>query len=168
MGKSYSGAVALQAAVDAPPRVRTLALLEPALLFVPSAARFAEAVAPIVQRYASGDPAGAIEDFMALVWGRDWRVNLEQRVPGGSGQAERDTAVAFEASNARLVTQLVLYLGGTDSGPLFAEIRDLVRAWFPQTEDQMLAGANHSFPITHPTQVADLLATFFARHPLAA
>jgi pimeloyl-ACP methyl ester carboxylesterase len=73
VGKSYGGAVALQVAADAPATVHTLALLEPGLLFVPSAAQFAETVTPIIQRYTSGDPAGAIADFMALFWGRDWR-----------------------------------------------------------------------------------------------
>ena len=40
-GRSYGGAVAVQLAVDAPNLVHSLALLEPALLAVPSAAQFA-------------------------------------------------------------------------------------------------------------------------------
>lgn len=180
VGKSYGGVVALQVAADATETVHTLALLEPALLVVPSAVGFAEAATPIVGRYMSGDSAGAIDDFMALVWGREWRANLEQRVPGGGEQAEKDAMTVFEsdlpalrdwrfeAGDARSITQPMLYLGGTESGPLFDDIRNLVRSWFPHAQDKVLTGANHSFPITHPMEVAISLATFFARHPLPA
>lgn len=60
----------------------------------------------------------------------------------------------------------MLHIGGSDSGPLFAEVRDLVRAWLPQTEDVVLAGADHSLAITHPTEVAAVLVAFLQRHPV--
>ena len=38
----------------------------------------------------------------------------------------------------------MLQISGSDSGPWFAEVRDLVLAWLPQTEDVLLTGADHS------------------------
>jgi pimeloyl-ACP methyl ester carboxylesterase len=177
-GKSYGGAVALQLAVDAPDLVHSLALLEPALLAVPSAAQVAEAVAPIGRTYAAGDAAAAVDAFMALVWGPSWRDWVERRVPGGGTQGERDAAATFEsdlpalqawrfdAEDAQRVDVPVLLVSGTASGPLFEEIRDLVHAWFPQTEEELLADANHGFPITHPRELATALAAFLRRHPV--
>jgi len=178
-GKSYGGAVAVQLAVDAPGLVHSLALLEPALLAVPSATQFAEAVDPIGQTYAAGDAAAAVDAFMSLVWNPGWRESVERRVPGSGTQAERDAAALFEsdlpaiqtwrvgAEDVRRVEVPVLFVTGSASGPLFEEIRDLVHAWFPQAEDVVVADANHGFPISHPHEVAAGLAAFLRRHPLA-
>jgi pimeloyl-ACP methyl ester carboxylesterase len=178
-GKSYGGPVALQLAVDAPDLVHSLALLEPALLAVPSAAQVAEAIAPIGRTYAAGDAAAAVDAFMVSVWGPSWRDWVERRVPGGGTQAEQDAAAIFEsdlpalqtwrfgAEDARRVDMPVLLVVGSASGPLFDEIRDLVHAWFPQTEEAVLADANHAFPITHPRELAAGLVAFLRRHPVS-
>ena len=178
VGHSYGGAVVLQLAVDAPDLVHSLALLEPALLGVPSAAQLDEAFNPIGQAYASGDAAAAVDGFMRMFGGPSWRDSVERRVPGGAAQAERDAAATFEsdvpaleawqfgADQARRVRAPVLLVTGAASGVLFEEIHDLVHALLPQTEDMLLAGANHIFTVTHPRELAAGLAAFLRRHPL--
>jgi pimeloyl-ACP methyl ester carboxylesterase len=116
-----------------------------------------------------------MDAFMALVWGPSWRDLLERRVPGGGTQVERDAAATFEsdlpalqswrfdAEDAQRIDGPVLLVSGSASGPLFEEIRDLVHAWFPQTEEELLADANHGFPITHPRELAAALAVFLRR-----
>jgi pimeloyl-ACP methyl ester carboxylesterase len=180
VGVSYSCAVAMQLAVDAPASVQSLALLEPPPVAVPSAQQFLQAVAPIVATYHAGDPAGAVDLLMTLVAGRDWRAMMARRVPGGPQQMEKDAASFFEsdwpallswrfgAEEARRITQPVLHIGGSESGRFFAEVRDLVRAWLPQTEDVVLAGADHSLALTHPAEVAAAVVTFLRRHPIPA
>src|SRR5262245_10132488 len=63
VGHSYGGAIALQLALDAPEVVHSLALLEPALLMVPSAQQFMEAMGPVFQLYEAGNKTGAVDGF---------------------------------------------------------------------------------------------------------
>lgn len=71
-----------------------------------------------------------------------------------------------DADAARGITQPTLDIGGAESGPLFAEVRELVLSWLPQVEDIVLAGADHSLAMTHPAEVAAALAGFLRRHPV--
>jgi len=43
----------------------------------------------------------------------------------------------------------------------------LVRRWLPQAEPFVLPGATHTLPMQNPRGLAEALAGFFARHPLA-
>lgn len=177
VGVSYSGAVALQLALDAPASVHSLALLEPPPVHVPSAAQFLAVNAELRQDYQSRGAAAALDGFLTQVIGSDWWVAIEDAVPGGGQQLETDTPTFFEtdlpallawrfdAEDARRITQPVVHIGGSDSGPLFAEVRDLVLAWLPQAEDVVLAGADHSLAITHPAEVATALVDFLQRNP---
>jgi pimeloyl-ACP methyl ester carboxylesterase len=180
VGHSYGGCIALQLAADAPELVHTLALFEPALLIGTGAAQFLEAMGPIFARYAAGDRAGAGEAFLAAVDGPDWRSEISRTVPGGPEQALKDVASVFEsdlpslsewqfgADEAARIDQPVFYLGGSDSLPLVAEVHDLVHAWLPQTEDDVLPAANHLLHMRDPAGAASRLADFLKRHPVAA
>src|SRR5690349_17953707 len=61
VGHSAGGPIALRLALDAPEFVHSLALLEPALMDVPSGPLFAEAVGPAFRIYQAGDKAGATD-----------------------------------------------------------------------------------------------------------
>lgn len=58
VGYSYGGPIVLQLTLDTPEVVHSLSLLEPALMIVPSAQQFMEAVGPIAQMYEAGDKTG--------------------------------------------------------------------------------------------------------------
>ena len=179
VGQSYAGAVALQLAVNAPEVVATLALFEPALLAVPSARQFSEALGPIFDRYGSGDRVGAVNAFFAAVGGADWRCHVGSTVPGGLELAENDAATVFEsdlpslqtwefgAEEAAKINQPVLYVLGSDSPPVFGEGRDLLHSWLPRTEDAVLACATHMLQMDRPADAAAALADFLKRHPVA-
>jgi pimeloyl-ACP methyl ester carboxylesterase len=125
-------------------------------------------------------PGTALEEFMALVVGPDWRSDVEQRVPGAAVQMEHDRATFFDtdlpallawnftAEDADRVSCPVLHVSGTRSGPWFAEVRELILTWLPQAEDVLLAGADHSLALTHAPEIADALADFLDRHPITA
>ena len=66
VGHSSSANIALQLALDAPDMVQSLALLEPALMSVPSAAVSRKFVGEAVGRYRAGDRVGAIDIFYAV------------------------------------------------------------------------------------------------------
>jgi pimeloyl-ACP methyl ester carboxylesterase len=178
VGFSYSGAVALQMAADSPTCVHSLVLLEPPPVHVPSAARFFAANAQLVEDHHARGPAVALDRFLTRVIGRDWRAAIERTLPGAAEQMQQDTDTFFDtdlpallawrfgANDARRITQPVLHIGGSESGQLFAEVRDLMLAWLPQADDAVLAGADHSLALTHPAQVAAALVAFLRRHPI--
>lgn len=180
VGYSYSGAVSLQLAVDAAEHVQTLTLIEPPPVHVPSAPEFRAANAQLREARRARGPATALDEFLTLVIGPDWRTEVEQRLPGAAEQMQRDTATffdtdlpallswRFDAEDAGRIACPVLQISGSDSGPWFAEVRELVLTWLPQTEDVLLTGADHSLALTHTPQVADALADFLGRHPINA
>lgn len=180
VGYSYSGAVGMQLAVDAAEHVHTLTLIEPPPVHVPSAAEFRAANAQLQEARRARGPGTALEEFLALAIGPDWRTEVEQRLPGAAEQMQRDTTTffdtdlpallswRFDAEDARRVTCPVLHISGSDSGPWFAEVRDLVLTWLPQAEDVLLTGADHSLALTHTPQIADALADFLDRHAILA
>lgn len=178
VGSSYSGAVGLQLAVDAAEHVHTLTLLEPPPVHVPSAPEFRAANAGLQEARRARGPDAALDEFLTLVIGPQWRTEIEQRLPGAAEQMQRDATTffdtdlpallswQFDAEDARRVTCAVLHIGGADSGQWFAEVRDLVLAWLPRAEDVVITGADHSLTITHTPQIADALVDFLGRHPI--
>jgi pimeloyl-ACP methyl ester carboxylesterase len=181
VGHSYGGVIALQLALDAPTTVNSLALLEPALLGVPSAQQFMEAMGPVAGMYQAGDKAGAVEAFLRAVVGPDYRRTLDEAVPGGYEQAVRDADTffaqempalqewRFTRDEAQGIKQPVLAVLGADSAavwPGFGEGHELVREWFPQAEGFTLPGATHGLQMQNPRALSEALAAFFARHPL--
>jgi 3-oxoadipate enol-lactonase len=179
VGHSYSGDIALQMALDAPDFVRSLVLLEPAIMMVPGAQAFVEAVQPAVDSYVSGDVAGAVDKFLSVVGGPDWKATVAGTIPGGPEQAERDGRTFFEvefpslekwgfdAAVAKRIDQPVLYVIGTDTDPLFEEGKELLKSWLPQMEELVIEGANHLLQIVDPEPIAKGIAEFLGRQPVS-
>lgn len=178
VGLSYSAAVALQLAADAPARVHTLTLLEPPPVHTPSAAEFRAANDRLQRTRRVSGPAAALDAFLSLLIGPGWRQDMDRRLPGSVTQMRRDATTFFDTdmpallrwrfgpADARRIGCPVLYIGGTDSGPWFAEVRELVRRWLPSADDAVVQGADHSLAMTHAREVAHHLVTFVRRHPL--
>jgi len=177
-GHSYGGVTALQLALDAPDAVHSLALLEPPLA-VPSAEAFFANLPPIAERYASGDKAGAIDAFSALVMGPDCRQAIDQRLAAGwFEQAVNDSGTFFEIEvpalgnwqltedKAKALTQPVLAVVGSDSAEFFQEGHELLQKWFPNAEAFVLPGATHALQMQNPRPLAEALAAFLARNPM--
>src|SRR5918911_414356 len=96
VGHSYGGAIAVQLALDAPALVHTLALLEPGLLKVPSAAAFFEQLAPVMESYQRGESASAVDLFLQGVGRPNAREIVERAVPGCFEQAIQDADTFFQ------------------------------------------------------------------------
>lgn len=174
VGLSYSCAVALQLAADAPERVRSLVLVEPPPVHVASAGEFRAANDRLLRVRRDRGPGAALEEFLALVIGPTWRDDAERAMPGSAAQMEHDVATFFDTDlpallawefgpdDARRVACPVLHVGGTASGPWFAEVRELVLRWFPGAGDVLVEDADHSLALTHPRAVADAVTAFLA------
>lgn len=179
VGLSYSGAVGMQLAADAPDAVHSLTLIEPPPVHVPSAPEFRAANERLfAARHARG-PEVALDEFLTRVIGPDWRTDMERHVPGSAEQTRRDARTFFDvdlpallewrfsAQDATRIRCPILHIGGSNSGPWFAEVRRLVLDWFPGAEDVVVAGADHSLAITHTGQVAEAIDSFLRRHPMS-
>src|SRR2546428_8247156 len=181
VGHSYGGAIALQLALDAPNVVHSLALLEPALLTVPSAPQFLEALEPVLQMYEAGNKTGAVDHFLQAVVGPEYRHVLDRVLPGVFAQAVADADTffrielpaleqwSFTQAEARRLMQSGLAVLGADSHTLWpgwVEVHQLVQAWLPQAEAFVLEGTTHGLQLMNPQGMAAGLASFFARHPL--
>jgi pimeloyl-ACP methyl ester carboxylesterase len=176
IGHSYGAVTALQLTCKAPSVVHSLVLLEPPKT-TEGTGRF-EVFEPLIAQHRSGDANGAVDAFMALVGGPDWRTEVQRTVPGGPEQAETDAATFFEvelpalgawtfnADQARRLSQPVLYIVGSESGPHFDRAKEAFQSTVTQTEAVVLPGLNHLLPMRNPHVVAALIADFLARHPL--
>ena len=184
VGHSYGGAIALQLALDAPGRVASLALLEPAGIAAPSGEVFMqEVLAPSGERYARGDKFGAVELFLQGVCGPGMREVADQALPSGAydlAAADADTFFLIEGpalgewrfgpAEAARITQPVLLVLGSDSNavtPTFGEMNAALATWLPRAESVELPGTTHALQMMNPAGTARLLTTFFARHPVA-
>ena len=183
VGHSSSATIALQLALDFPAAVQTLVSMEAARP-VPSTelqAWFIQTyIQPAVQSYRAGDTAGAVDTFFRGVFGEGYGQALERGLPGSFDQAvaEADSFFgqelpalqqwAFTEDDARRITQPVLLVLGGSSTPTFPERRDVLLSWLPDAEPLDLPDTRHLLHVERPAAVAEALAGFFARHPIAA
>jgi pimeloyl-ACP methyl ester carboxylesterase len=166
----------MQLAADAPEKVHSLTLIEPPPVHVPRAPEFRAANEQLFAARRARGLDAALEEFLTQVIGTPWRTDMERLLP--VEQTRRDSRTFFDvdmpallawhfsAEDADRIKCPVLHVGGTASGPWFAEVRRLILDWFPDAEDVLVDGADHSLAITHTAQVAAALNSFMRRHPM--
>ena len=180
VGHSSSAVLALQLALDAPEAVQTLALMEPARPTPPTetqAAFVRECVEPAIGRYRAGDRRAAIDTFFRGVFGPDYRVSLDEGLPGAFDEAVAGADAffgqelpalqqwSFTEEDAKRIEVPVLAVLGQNTAPTFPERHELLLAWLPTVEPFELAGATHLLHVQQPRGMAEALASFFSRHP---
>lgn len=178
VGLSFSGAIGLQLAHDRPEAVHTLTLIEPPPVHTPSAGEFRSANDRLLESRRTRGPQAALDEFLTLVIGPGWRDEAEAQLPGSVGQMEADARTFFDvdlgallswqftAEEAAQISCPVLYVGGTDSGAWFAEVRQLMLEWLPHAGDVVIDGADHSLALTHARQLSEAIANFIADYPM--
>lgn len=178
VGVSYSAAVALQLALTTNTPVHTLTVIEPPPLYVSKAEEFVAANNELLQLHRTFGASYALDNFLTRLMGRNWREDLEEKVPSAVEQVERDATTFFETDipalltwefsreAADLIRQPTLHIGGTNSGPWFAEVREQMLDWLPAPEDVLIDGADHNLAATHPTRIAQEIAEFISRYPI--
>jgi pimeloyl-ACP methyl ester carboxylesterase len=174
VGHSYGALVALQLAIDAPERVRSVALLEPAARGISRSEQVAAALEPVVAAYRSGDKAGAVDGFLRHVCGDGYRAELDRVIPGAFGEALDEADLFFQAempavqrwsfgpADAAHVTQPVLNVLGAESVPRFVDGSELVQSWCPRAERLSVPDAGHLMMVQNPTGLAQGLKRFLA------
>ena len=181
VGHSYGGIVTLQLALDIPGVVHSLALLEPGLMVGASAQGYRESLARGVERYREAGAAVVVDEFLEARW-PGYRATLEGVLPGAYAQAVADAETWFEReasgqlawrfgeAEVRRISRPTLSVLGGQSDALwsrFGETHRLLLGWLPHAEGFVLPGATHFMQIENPRGMAEALAAFWARHPLA-
>ena len=181
VGLSSGGLIAMQLALDAPERVRSLVLLEPALgsHFTSGLSlrdRFYFMLALV--RAALGNHASAAAAFLNYAAGPDWREHTALTVPDGADQAERAgrgfhevelpsvSAFEWDGDRAARISQPVLWIHGGESVLSVDIAAQLVPTWFPEAEFVVVPGATHLLSIHKPGAVAEAVARFLPKHQL--
>ncbi len=180
VGHSGGGLFGTELAIQAPGLVHSLTVLEPAIMPSEMLAPFLESLAPAVAAVRAGDPAKAVDIFLSMVGGPDWRADVDAKLPGGAEQAERDAATFFEIEvpgwpkwistfdrdKASRVMPPVLYGIGSESIPGRDASRQYFKSLVAQTEEVVIPGVDHSMLTTGPKLVAAAVADFLSRHPM--
>ena len=163
--------------------VHSLALLEPALMVGTSAQGYRESLARGEERYREAGAAAVMDEFLQARWpGPGYRAVLDRVRPGAFAQAVDDAGTWFERelpgqlcwrfgeAEARRISQPTLSVLGGESDALwsrFGETHRLLLTWLPHAEGFVLPGTTHFMLLQDPQGMAETLAAFWARHPLA-
>jgi pimeloyl-ACP methyl ester carboxylesterase len=181
VGHSFGGAIALELARRTPEVVRSLCLLEPALMVGPSAHAYRESLLAGRNRYRAEGASAVMDDFLRARWPDYSRDALEQAIPGAHRQALDDAHAAFEfdigltdwtfsEDDARRIACPTLVVLGGDSPklhPRFEETYQCLLAWMPRAEGVVVPAATHFLWIERPATsrlLAHTLHAFLARH----
>ncbi len=181
VGLSSGGVIAMQLALDAPERVHSLVLLEPALRsHFAGGLSFRDGfyVALALARATLGNHASGADAFLRFAGGPDWREHTALTVPGAAEQAERagrgffeverPSVSAFEwnGDRAARISQPVLWVHGGESVLSVDIAGQLVPTWFPEAEFVVLPNVTHLLPMHKPRAVAEAVARFLPKHGL--
>jgi len=174
VGHSASACICLQIALDVPEIVHSVAVLEPALMAVPSPPEVPRAL----ELYRAGDRLAAIETFLHGTCGSRARAVLANALPDAFQQALADADTffgqelpalrqwVFARAEAQRITQPVLAVVGEHSDDRFHQRQKLLLDWLPVVEPYVLSNAGHLLHLDNGRDMAQALADFFARHSI--
>ena len=171
--------IALQLAFDRPDLVSRLVLSEPPLIdplldpvdLDQVHAALGPALEAASAAAARGDLRAAFDTFMTAVCGAGYRSVLEHVLdPEALARAERDAAFFFTnempaagrwkpGDLSRLTVPVLLVQGGASPGPTHRLITRLAAA-LPDARTATIDGADHLLPLTHPAELAQLMASW--------
>jgi pimeloyl-ACP methyl ester carboxylesterase len=177
VGHSFGGAVALQLALQEPDLVRSLALLEPALMVGATGGSYRESLQMAIDSYSDANAAAVVNGFLEARW-PGYRAAVEEVLPGALEQAVADAGTtleselpglldwSFDEAEARRIRQPALVVLGSESDALwarFGETHRLLLGWLPHSEGFVLPRATHFLQVQNPDDMAEALSNFYAR-----
>lgn len=164
IGHSLGATVALRIAVAAPEAVRSLTLIEP-VLFAAAPDTAQDMLDDQMQAALDeGDEQAAARAFLAI-WGGNGSATLSPamlrqiRLVADTGPTLRhDRANILRDGGLEAINAPVLLISGQNSPSVIGNIADALAARLPDVGRAQVPDAGHMLPLTHPAQVAGLIA----------
>ena len=181
-GNSFGAAITLRLAGRRPELLRGIVAHEPPLFSMladdPAMAPLLGAVAgkigAVVARIASGDGAGAAEQFVETVafgpgtWAQlppDFRQRMIENAPTYLDECNDPEQLAFDLDWIRTFRRPALLSKGGQSPPTFAPVIAKLAGALPDSEVVTFPDAGHIPQFTHPDAYVDAIAAFIAESP---
>jgi pimeloyl-ACP methyl ester carboxylesterase len=181
VGNSFGASIALRLAGERPGLFRGLLAHEPPLFsllgndpaLAPLLAEVRQRIGAVVGRIASGDHAGAAEQFVESValgpgtWVQvppDVRHTFIENAPTFLDEASDPEALGFDLDWVRGFSRPALLTLGDQSPPTFAPVVAKLAEAFPRVEVVTLPGAGHIPHVTHPEAYVEAISAFAGKH----
>lgn len=184
IGHSFGATIALRLAVEHPDLVRSLTMIEPVFFAVAledhpqMVAQHKDEAAPAWAALDAGDPALAARLFNRM-WSSDgprWPLLPEATraamtrsihvVPACDAALFQDTAGLLAPDVLSRLAIPTLLLRGANSHPVIGVINDGLARRIPGADSNVVSGAGHMLPITHPAETAEEIRALFNRVPV--
>jgi pimeloyl-ACP methyl ester carboxylesterase len=181
-GNSFGASIALRLAGERPELFRGLIAHEPPLftllgddpVLTPMLAQVKQRVGAVVARIASGDHAGAAEQFVETValgpgmWAqmpRKMRQVLVENAPTFLDEANDPEQLGFDLEWISGFSRPALLTLGDHSPPSFAPVIARLAKALPRAEVHTFPGAGHIPHATHPDAYVEAIIAFTRKHP---
>ena len=182
-GHSFGASIALRLAAEHSELLRGVIAHEPPLFALladdPSLAPMLEevggAVGAVVDRIASGDHAGAAEQFVETValgpgaWAHlpaESRQTLIENAPTFLDEAHDPEQLAFDLERIVPFSRPVLLTTGEQSPPAFAPVAARIADALPGAAVHTFPNAGHIPHLTHPDAYVEATVEFMNEHPM--
>jgi pimeloyl-ACP methyl ester carboxylesterase len=180
-GNSFGASITLRLAGERPELFRGLIAHEPPLFSLlahdPAVAPMLEEVgrriAAVAERIASGDHAGAAEQFVDTValgpgaWARlppDFQQTLIENAPTYLEEANDPEQLAFDLKWIKAFSRPSLLTIGDQSFPMFVPVVAALADALPSVEVVTFPGAGHIPHVTHPDAYVGAITNFIRRN----
>jgi pimeloyl-ACP methyl ester carboxylesterase len=181
VGNSFGASIALRLAGARPDLFRGLIAHEPPLFsllgddaaLAPLLAEVQQKIGAVVERIASGDHAGAAEQFVETValgpgtWAQmppEVRQTFIENAPTFLDEARDAEQLDFDLDWLRAFSPPALLTRGDQSPPTFAPVVTKLAEALPRVEVVTFPGAGHIPHATHPETYADAMMAFTRKH----
>jgi pimeloyl-ACP methyl ester carboxylesterase len=182
VGNSFGASITLRLAGERPDLFRGLIAHEPPFFsllgddpaLAPLLAEVRQRIRAVVERIASGDHAGAAEQFVETValgpgtWAQvppEVQQTLIENAPTFLDEASDPAQLAFDLEWIREFSQPALLTRGDQSPPTFAPVVAKLAEALPRVEVVTFPGAGHIPHATHPEAYVEAIIAFTRTHP---
>lgn len=181
-GNSFGASITLRLAGERPDLLRGVIAHEPPLFSLlandPSVAPMLEEVGKrvgaVVERIASGDHAGAAEQFVETValgpgtWAQlppDLQQTFIKNAPTFLDETRDPEVLAFDLARIKAVPRASLLTTGDQSPPTFAPVVAKLADVLPDAQVVTFPGAGHIPHVTHPDAYIEAIMAFIRKNP---
>ncbi len=180
-GNSFGASISLRLAGARPELLRGVIAHEPPLFALlaqdpataPILNEIGARIAPVVERIASGDHAGAARRFVDEValgpgsWAQlspEARAIFIENAPTFLDEANDPQQLTIDLDHLKGFTQPVLLTTGAQSPPIYAPVLSILADALPAAEIHTFPGAGHIPHVTHADAYAEITAAFIREH----